>query len=456
MNPKFNHTIYSKLLNKKTKKFKTINILYFLSFALKKQIASLIAFKKFFTLLNHWFTNLISSYYQTLQKVKDINNSAIHFYIKKKLFFFLREVNKYKYYYIKELIFIFFLKNKNIKNVIEKQIDLNLLKNKNIVNIFNKIKNMLFINHIFFNRNESFFNDYLTINKYIKKEYILLFSNNRKELFSIIKNKNNDYLKTKNIRTVEQLEKILNNENEFKIQTEQKNNIAHYKKWLLFYLVLKNKEIIKTLFFNVLKNKKTLLSLFHANITTFNYLNKKNTIMLLKKNSLSYFFNNINNKNTFLLYYKQYILILNNLIYKYHWITFLINEKNIIFEQTALSNNRMQKKKINKNLNKLIIHINKKSGATYLSNLLNDQMYYWSSDYNLTNAHQNNHMITINEIQKKTYKNMILKYLFNVENNILFKFKNYNYVITNLREIINEQKKIKLNCGAQMITFDLN
>lgn len=472
INNKYKNSIYFNFVQKKTKQSKKLNSLFFLSLALKKYFIHLLNYQKFLILIQNWFENQTNEYYQTLKKVNQLNNNTIKYYIKKKINLVNTLYNKYKFFYIKEFIFSIFLKNKEIKNQLENQIDFDFLRNKNLFFLLNKTRNLLYINNIIRKKNKEFITEYINLLKLIKKEYITIFFNQKKTNTKVISNLiykilfNNTYREINmlankyKMNSISQIKTFLDikKENRYNI-IEKKTNIKKNKEnWLeVFMLVntLKTKSYVKNVIFNVLKNMnpeyvQSQMILLQPNKK--NLIEKTKTIN--KLNHVSEILTIKNNNNIKKIYNKEFYYILYHLKNSYVWYKNTVSICEL--EKNVLSNKKLNKKKTNKIMNRIINNANKKYGVTYSSILLNDQMYYWSNDYNPIKNKKYNHLVLINEIQKNTYKRQLTKFIHNLPFNELIKIKNIKIILNRVKKKIEEHANFNIINKDTRITLNIS
>ena len=473
--------IYNQHTTKKTRKLKKIAFVALLNILLKKLIFYSISYKKLSKLIELWILNTYSKYLNYLNKSKISNNKLIFFYIKKKCNLIFSIIEKIKFNYLHQFLIIFFKTNKKLKYILDNQLNLTLLKNKNINALTQKIKTVLHNNQTIQLQNKHFFNEYLMLLKTVKKELILDFFDFEKtsikqvkKIRSIDSNFFNLFIKKKynisftqfkqtvtkhNFTKINQIDEYYTNKKNplFKldIQKKETNDIA--LKWIFFNQATKQtNNLIAKYIYKLITQKKIknqITSLKEKNVI---YLQKeKNTNFILQHNIFSHLLNNKNTKHVFYSYNKNLHFIVTTLENKNNWFTGIINQTTKFFN-TDKDNlkKRKQKKNINSIYNTTIFTLNKKHGITYNCMLLNDNLAYWTKDYNINEEIKKNHLQSITELQKNTYKILIVKYMnsttniISTNNNKLQNYLNYlNNQINNNNETtyIGKQTLIRFN-----------
>lgn len=464
--------IYNQNNTKNTKKLKKITYISLLNLILKKLIFFSTSYKKLLVLLDTWIINNYTKYINCLNSLKITNSKLIFFYIKKKCTLLFSIIEKLKINYLNQFAILFFKTNKKLKLMLDKQLDLDLLKNKNINALVQKIKTILYTNITAQLKNKHFFNDFLTILKSLKKELISTFFETTKK--NINEKKNIKYLNNnffnlfikKNYKTnfnqfKQTVEKYkfsnINQINEyyqhvqnplFYVITEKKEKNENIMKWIFFNIILKDtnnfiiKYVYKIVIENNIKNKITNIEKkIIPTIKKEKYIN-----FLLQNNIFAHLSNSKNTKSIFYNFNKNLHYINSTIENKEKWYTDVINQ---YIKSEKYSNDSIKKKKIKKNINLLYTNIinasNKKYGITYNCLLVNDNLSYWTKDYNTTLKKQN-HLQLITDIQKHTYKVITIKYINNTINHLYY----VNNKIINYVSYI--QEKIKKNTKNILIS----
>ncbi len=462
------YTIVNQNLIKNTKKYKNLYLLSLLNLTLKKIFFFTLNYKKLIILLSNWLTistNNINSI--IVNKHKIINSNLIYFYIKKKTNYLFQITEKIKYYYITQFGLLLFKHNKKLRFFIENQIDFPNAKKKYIYVILNKIKNLLHNNINITKENKSFFIDYMQLLKLLKKEIIISFfkqSNPIKPQYSFLKNESNEInlnflniflqktisislkkakqiIKQYNLSTLNELIMFhIQKKEPFYVLKENKLIENEKKKWIYLLYMLNNTN-------DITLKKKILLLITDLNIIKkiFN-LKKNNTIIinnkkdvntfLIQQNQIAHLLNSKNTKNIAYNYNKQMFFIFKKLDNIYKWYK-LFTEKKVLITSQKITK-RKKKKEWNLFFNKTITHLNKKYGITYNNPLINDNLYYWSSDFNKKPTLQS-HLILISEIQKNNYKKIINKYISQQKNNLSYMKSTKNIYLNKIKNIINKE-----------------
>lgn len=451
-NNKYNNSIYFNIVQKKTKINKKLSNLFFLDLTLRKYFINLLNYQKFVILIENWFNTQSNQINQALKKINTSNNYIMTFYKKKKVKLLYNLLNRYKFFYIKEFISLIFMKNKNIKNDLENQIDLNLLKNKALYLLLNKTKNLLYINENIKKKNKQFISEYLNILKLIKKEYMFTFFNYKKTtdktsanlIYKILYNKSYKEISTiahkYNIKNVKEIENFLKikEQKAYKLVQKKVNELENKHNWLQLYIL-----------FKTIKFKNSIIRNMFNLLRDINPVELKNNIILLntnkqeivqkikvinKLNHICDILTTKNNNQIKQIYNKEFYYILYIIKNNYLWYTNLISLREIGIQN--INQEKLNKKRINRIMNKIMSNANKKYGVTYTSILLNDQMYYWSTDYNHVKNEKYNHLYLINEIQKSNYKKQLSKFASNIGFSELIKIKNIKNALFSIKNKI--------------------